>query len=207
MSEKKIEKKKKKKLSTSALVLIISCIIIAIPVIIFLFIIISSSLKNNVPNVGDRFKNDLNPAITESQQESIISDVKTISGVEDCEVVLTTAQLRINVDAKDSLSELEAEDIGIHTFEAVNKNLPVGTYFTQSSDGQRMYDLEITVYNFVPETNTDPNWVCLKLTKNSSMEKETIELVSEPKNPELAKELNGETAQSEEPETKEETAK
>lgn len=190
MSE--VKKPKKKKLSTSALVLIISCIIIAIPIIIFLVIIISAALTNSKPSFGNRFDNDLNPAITSSQIESVKNSVSSISGVESCEVNLATAQFRVNIDTKDSASEEEIEKITKDAYDAVNKELPVSTYFKMSSDGQRMYDLAINSYNYIPDNNEDANWISYVLTKNSKMDDYETQLISSPKNSDLAKELRGE---------------
>lgn len=190
-------KKKKKKLSTSALVLIIACIIIAIPIIVFLAIIISASLNTGKPILGDRFANDLNPAISDSQESAIVSEVKNMSGVDDCEIVMTSAQLRVNVDAKDSLTDTEAEELTDQIYEVVNKTLPVNTYFTMSSDGEKMYDLQINVYNYIATSTEDENWVSYLLVKNSKMEEPEKQLISKPLNPDLAKELRGETAPEE----------
>lgn len=185
--------KKRKKLSTSALVLVISCIIIAIPVIIFLVIIISASVKTGKPIHGNRFNNDLNPSISNSQQSAIVREVESISEVDSCEVVLTSAQLRVNVDVNDSISEIKAGELAEEVYTVVNKNLPIATYFTISSDGSKMYDLAINVYNYVPENNEDENWISYLITKNSKMETSKTQLISKPINPELAKELRNPT--------------
>lgn len=192
MSEVKTVRKKKKKLSTSALVLIIACIIIAIPFIVFLVIILSASFKTGTPIFGERFTNDLNPAISSSHIEAIEKDVKSISGVDDCEVVLISAQFRVNIDTKDSATDDEIKDITISAYEAVNKELPVNTYFKMSSGGERMYDLAINAYNYVPSNSEDAGWISYVLTKNSKMDDYSVQSLSSPINPELAKELRGE---------------
>ena len=188
-----MNKKKRKKISTSALVLIIACIIIAIPVIIFAVIIISAAVGNGKPVFGERFKNDLNPAISESQISSVENSIKSISGVEDCEVVMTTAQFRVNIDTSDSYRDDDIKEIIESAYSKVNSELPVNTYFTMSSDGQRMYDLAISAYNYIPSSNEDANWVCYVLTKNSKMDEYDVQSLSSAKNPDLAKELRGET--------------
>lgn len=194
-------KKKKKRLSTSALVLIIACIIIAIPVIILATIIITAAIGNGKPVFGERFKNDLNPAISESQIKSVENSVRSISGVEDCEVIMTTAQFRVNIDTSDSYRDDDIKEIVESAYNKVNSELPVNTYFTMSSDGQRMYDLAINAYNYIPSSNEDANWVSYVLTKNSKMDEYEVQSLSSAKNPDLAKELRGETT----PEVDEET--
>lgn len=186
-------KKKKKKLSASALVLIIACVIIAIPIIVFLVIIISASLKNGTPVLGNRFDNDLNPSISDANKSAIIRDVETISGVENCEIVMTSAQLRVNVDVKDNLTDKEIEEITLQAYDAVSNTLPINTYFKMSNDGERMYDLSINAYNYIPSSNEDANWISYVLTKNSKMDTYEIQNVAAPVNPELASELRGET--------------
>lgn len=198
-------KKKKKKISTSALVLIVACIIILIPVAIFGYIIVSATIENGKPVFGDRFDNDLNPAITNSEIKQVESSVSSLSGVEKCEVVLTTAQLRVNIDTSDSLSDSDIEELTKQAYDKVDSELPVNTYFKMSSDGERMYDLAISAYNYIPSSNEDANWISYILTKNSKMEEYEVQCISSPKNPDLAKELRGETTPVENPEEAEAT--
>ena len=183
----KVNKKKKKKMSQSAIVLIISLVIIAIPVIVFLSILLNASLNNNTPQNGDRYKYDLNPAITDSVTRSIESSVKSLSNVENCEITLKTSQLRINVDTSDAISKEEALELVNAVYGIVENELPIETYFTISSSGQKMYDLSINVYNFVD--NSGGNMIYYCLTKNSKMEDYEIQLLSEPVDEELAEEL------------------
>lgn len=191
------EVKKKKKLSTSAIVLIVSCIIIAIPIVVFLVIIITASISNNKPVLGNRFDHDLVPAITSEQEKSVENSVKAL-GVDNCEVVMTTAQFRVNVDAKDSSTKEDIEKLCDDIYALVDKVVPINTYFKMSSTGERMYDLEINVYNFIPNKAGDENWISYIVTKNSSMDNYEKQLVSEAKNPELARELRGEVVVSQE---------
>lgn len=193
-------KKKKKKLSTSALVLIIACVIILIPLVVFGVIILTATIQNGKPVFGDRFRNDLSPSISSSQMSAVETSVKSMSGVEDCEVVMTTAQFRVNIDTSDSASEDDVISIVEKAYDVINKELPVNTYFKMSSDGERMYDLAINAYNYIPTSNTDDKWISVVLTKNSKMDEYSTQVVSKPINPDLAKELNGEIVVSEEPE-------
>lgn len=183
-------KKVKKKLSKGGIVLIAGLVIIAIPVIVFLTIIISAALKTGKPIVGNRFDGDLNPAITSSQTSQLEKSIEGINGVEDCTIVLTSAQYRVNVDTKDSLTSEEIERLTVDVYNAVNSELPVNTYF--NADGsKKMYDLSINVYNFVDADNENMTYYIL--TKNSKMEAYSIQCVSKPVDEDLAKELRGET--------------
>lgn len=198
MSEKEIKvKKKKKKLSKSALVLIIALIIILIPCAIFGYILLSASMKTGTPILGERFQNDLNPTISESSKSNVKSAIETISGVEKVEIVMTSAQLRINIDAKDTLTKDEIAELAYKAYDAVNKELPISTYFTISASGAKMYDLSINVYNYIAKSGDDDSFIYYVITKNSKMEDKSEQFVSEPVDPELAKELNGETAEGE----------
>ena len=180
----------KKKLSKGAIVLIVGIIIIAIPLLVFGGIIAHAALQIGKPILGSRFDNDLNPGITNSQTGTVKSSIKAISGVEDCEVVMTSAQYRVNVDVDDSLSSDQIKDLSIDVYNAVNNTLPVSTYFT-ATDSMKMYDLSINVYNFVDADNE--NMIYYIVTKNSTMDKYSLQCVSEPVDEQLAKELRGET--------------
>lgn len=181
--------KTKKKMSKGGIVLLISSLIILVPCLIFGGILLKSALETGKPVVGSRFDNDLEPAITSSNTSSLTTTIKAISGVEDCEIVLTSAQYRVNVNAQDSLSSSEIEALAKKVYDAVNNELPVSTYFT-ATDSKKMYDLSINVYNYVKED--DDNMIYYILTKNSKMSDYSIQCVSEPVDEELAKDLRGE---------------
>lgn len=193
----KPEKPKKKKLSKPAIVLIIACVIIAIPIVTFLVILLSASLQTGTPILGDRFKNDLNPPISSSNESAIVEKVKSLDKVDDCEIVMTSAQFRVNVDASDSISESDAESIGDKVYEIVSKELPINTYFTASSSGAKMYDLAINIYNYIPENSSDNNFISYLITKNSKMDAPSKKFNNKPVSEELAKELRGEITSSE----------
>ena len=186
---KKETKEKKKGMSRSALVLIIGLVIILIPCCVFGGILLKSYLDSKNPVIADRFEGDLDPAITEEDIEKVRSSVSSMSGVESVEVNLTTAQFRVNVDTKDDITKEEAEALTNDVYNKVNAILPVTRYFT-ATETMKMYDLSISVYNKVG--NDDGKMIYYLLTKNSKMEAPSVQLVSEPLDEELAKELRGE---------------
>ena len=141
------QKKPKKKASKAKLVLIIGIIIILIPCLIFGGILLSAALQTGKPVLGERFANDLDPAITDQDTASLIADIKSISNVENCTVNLTSAQYRINVDVIDGATDEQVSDIADQVYKKVESKLPVSTYFT-ASGSKKMYDLSINVYNF-----------------------------------------------------------
>lgn len=192
--------KKKKKMSKGGIVLLVGAIIILIPCLIFGGILLSAALETGNPVVGNRFNNDLNPSISSSATSSLENSIKALSGVEDCNIVLTSAQYRVNVDTIDSLSDSEIQSLVVEVYNLVNQQLPVSTYFT-STDSEKMYDLSINVYN----TTSDGN-IYYILTKNSKMTAYSIQCVSSPVDEDLAKELRGENTPSTEDTSTEDTS-
>ena len=182
--EKKV--KGKKKLSKGALVLIISLMIILIPCLMFGGILISAALESGKPVDGNRFKGDLNPAITSSNTSSIKNSIEALSGVEKCDIELTSAQYRVNVDTVDTLTDKQIEDLCVDIYNIVNKELPMATYFTASSS-EKMYDLAVNVYNKIDDDN-----IYYILTKNSKMDTYSVQCVSSAVDEELASDLRGE---------------
>lgn len=186
VNKKEKQVKGKKKLSKGALVLIISLIIILIPCLIFGGILISAALESGKPVDGNRFKGDLNPAITSSNTSSIKNSIGTLSGVEKCDIELTSAQYRVNVDTVDTLTDKQIEDLCVDIYNIVNKELPMATYFTASSS-EKMYDLAVNVYNKIDDDN-----IYYILTKNSKMDTYSVQCVSSAVDEELASDLRGE---------------
>ena len=186
VNKKEKQVKGKKKLSKGALVLIISLIIILIPCLIFGGILISAALESGKPVDGNRFKGDLNPAITSSNTSNIEKDVEALSGVEKCDIELTSAQYRVNVDTVDTLTDKQIEDLCVDIYNIVNKELPMTTYFTASSS-EKMYDLAVNVYNKIDDDN-----IYYILTKNSKMDTYSVQCVSSTVDEELASDLRGE---------------
>ena len=186
VNKKEKQVKGKKKLSKGALVLIISLIIILIPCLIFGGILISAALESGKPVDGNRFKGDLNPAITSSNTSSIKNSIEALSGVEKCDIELTSAQYRVNVDTVDTLTDKQIEDLCVDIYNIVNKELPMATYFTASSS-EKMYDLAVNVYNKIDDDN-----IYYILTKNSKMDTYSVQCVSSAVDEELASDLRDE---------------
>ncbi|MBQ6367460.1 MAG: hypothetical protein IJJ30_02810 [Erysipelotrichaceae bacterium] len=203
MSETKTKTTKKRKLSKAAIILILGLLIILIPLGVFGSVLLHSWITNNNPVIGDRFANDLDPAITKDNMDSIKSQISSISGVEKVDIVMTTSQMRVNIDTADNLSQEQIANIAQDAYQKVNGVTPVATYFTSTNE-KKMYDLAINVYNYIKED--DETMIYVLLTKNSKMEKPETQVVSEPVNAELAYELThvGEVPETT-PETTEET--
>lgn len=201
-TEKKPENKKvsgnkgKKKISASTIIIIVGILVICIPFVILGSILISASKATGTPVLGNRYENDLNPAITEEQLTAIESKVASDNQVESVNVKLVTATLRIYVDMQDSLNEEEASALANSVYEAVTSTLDVNTYFTKTGT-KKMYDLEIHLYNNMDLSGSE-QYLYLITTKNSSMSEMSIQVVSSPKDPDVAAQLRKDTYGSDE---------
>lgn len=184
--------RQKKRLSKSALVLIIGILIIAIPIAIFLAILGISALQTGSPRLGSRFNNDLNPEISNSQVEALTSELKAMSSIEEVEVILAQGQLRIFVDTDDNMSDEQFDSLITSVYSKVNSSLPIDTYFT-ATDTEKMYDLAINVYTKAQasDLDADSSRKYKLLHKNSMEDTYQIDDLANPKNPELAAQLQG----------------
>lgn len=192
MSETTTTKKERKKLSRSALVLIVSILIIAIPVIIFLAILGISALQTGTPREGSRFDNDLQPEITSSMVETLKTDLQSLSSVEEVDVVLSQGQLRIYIDTDDNMSDEQFDSLITSAYSKLNSALPVDTYFT-ATDTSKMYDLAINVYTKLQasDLDADSSRKYKLLHKNSTEQNYMIDDLANPKNAQLAAQLQG----------------
>ena len=197
--------RKRKRLSKSALVLIIGLCIIAIPIIIFLAILGISALQTGSPREGSRFDNDLDPSISNSEVSSLENDLKTISSIEEVEVVLSQGQLKVFIDTNDNLTEEQVDSIITEAYNKVNSKLPINTYFT-ATDSRKMYDLQINVYTVAEASpiGAENSRQYKLLHKNSTESTYGIDDLAHPKDPALAAELEGLTPKVD-TETEEET--
>lgn len=179
--------KKTRTISVSNLILLFGGIVIVLPIVIWLWILISAYLEVGKPILGDRYKNDLNPAITKQEISTIQKDVSTIDGVKKVEVDLVTATLRVYADVEDTFTDDKVTEIAKNIYQKVTSVLNVNTYFSQHDD-MKMYDLEIHVYNLEKDRD-NANFSYVILTKTSSMESELVQLVSKPIDAQLAQQL------------------
>ncbi len=178
---------KKGKLDLSSWIIIVGLIIIAIPCIAFAYILLSAQSATGSVITGDRFTGDLDPAITEEQKTSIVSEAEKIEGVESAEVVLKSATLRIYLDTMDEMTPEAAEGIANEAYAKLTEICDESTYFTQTAS-KKMYDVEIHAYNLEENRDSD-EFVYVIVNKSSSMEAPIARLVSEPLDPELAAQL------------------
>ncbi|MGB4984596.1 MAG: hypothetical protein WBO70_02340 [Erysipelotrichaceae bacterium] len=160
---KKDKKKSTRKLKPSSIILIVGLVAIMIPFALFGYELISAQLNTGTPQNGDRYKNDLDPAITKELQDKVVEQIKTIENVDDVKISLKTASFRIYVDVKDDLATDAIKAMTVAVYEKISTVLPIETYF--KGDGtKKMYDLELHTYNMA----TGEKIIYYILNKNSS---------------------------------------
>lgn len=189
--KKRVRKSKARRRETRTLVIFWVCLLLLlIPVAIMGWLLLSAALDTGSPILGDRYKGDLDPAITKADLEQIESSTKGISGVQNSFVNLATATLRVYADIDDNASVDTAKSTATRIYNAITEVLPQGTYFTQT-DTKKMYDLEIHVYTAEDREKAN-NFVYVIETKTSSMDTPSQQVVSEPLDAQLAQHLRDE---------------
>ena len=168
---------------------VLTLVIILIPCAIVGFVLITSIGGQNKPVVGDRFsKHDLQPRIEQTQIKTLEQDLLSVGGVEEVTINLKSATLRIGLNLTDDVTEDAAKAAVEHAFTIVNEALPVDEYFTNKEDG-KMYDMEIDAYNYiVDDQHPQEGFAFVKLTKTGASAT-VIDVMSSPKNPELAQQV------------------
>ncbi|MDO4198567.1 MAG: hypothetical protein Q4D13_06240 [Erysipelotrichaceae bacterium] len=188
MSETKTKTtKEKKKLSTPAIVLLVGLMIIAIPCIVFGLMLLIPAMQTGTPRDGNRFTNDFTAEITKEQVSSLQSSLSSISNVENVDVILSEGQLKIYIDVTDTASEETVDSIIDNAYNKVNSALPVSKYFTRT-DTQKNYDLNISVYTTLEESETRQYKL---LHKNSSEDTFGVDDLAHPKDQNLVNDLYG----------------
>lgn len=167
--------------------------VIVIPCLIILYIIIGSRENSRTPVEGDRFEVSLDPAITEENLTALKESLQ-FDNADAVEITLKSATLRVNIDTKDDLSQEEIKKIVELAYEKVNEKLPITTYFTNKKNGDeimKMYDLEISAYNILPEADAEDNakQIHLSRTKNAAAENAVDDVLSSPKDEQSANEI------------------
>lgn len=186
-TNKKTKAQRKKENRKSAILFWVSLIVFLVPFAVLGYIVISAAMDTGKPVIGSRYDNDHNPAITDSDISNVETAVSNVSGVEDSFANLATGTLRVYADISDTADVETAKSVANEVYNAVTNILNVNTYFSQSS-GQKMYDLEIHVYNSDKNTDDD-SFVYVVETLNSSMEEPVVQVLSEPIDAELAERL------------------
>ena len=179
--------RKRRKGNRTAVIFWVCLALILIPAGIFGWVLISAAMDTGKPVVGDRFKDDLNPAITKDQLSDIKNGVKNVTGVESVDVQLASGTLRVYADIEDSAGGDSVKARCSDVYSVVTSVLDPAVYFSQH-DNMKMYDLEVHVYNLSDDRDSDAFAYAIE-TKTSYMAEPQTQLVSEPVNAELAQQL------------------
>ena len=181
------QKNRKHGLKLVHIVFTVCLILILAPAIYFGWMLASTYMDSHSPVLGNRYENDLNPAITKDQLKQVDEAVGKLDGVTGHSVHLATGTLRVYVDvAEDSTAEV-VQDVTGRAYEAVVAILDPNVYFSQGND-MKMYDLEIHTSNMKDGRDKD-NFIYGIFTKTSAMSAPQYQLVSSPKNAEVAQSL------------------
>ena len=181
------QKNRKHGLKLVHIVFTVCLILILAPAIYVGRMLASTYMDSHSPVLGNRYENDLNPAITKDQLKQVDEAVGKLDGVTGHSVHLATGTLRVYVDvAEDSTAEV-VQDVTGRAYEAVVAILDPNVYFSQGND-MKMYDLEIHTSNMKDGRDKD-NFIYGIFTKTSAMSAPQYQLVSSPKNAEVAQSL------------------
>jgi hypothetical protein len=196
----KLKKHFKFKFTFSNIVFALGIAFILIPSLVIGIILLQSTLQTGSVITGNRFNNDLEPAITSDLIGLTEDAINTLSDVSVNEINLKAATLRITLTIPSGLQEEDRLELVQSTLDKVNGVIPFTEYFS-ATDTKKMYDLELNFIDKVGDTKT----TYIQVVKNANMDTWSIQDLLVPMNPELAQqlidELNAETENSVIPET------
>lgn len=181
-------------------ILIAGIIVILIPCIFLGYLLLGSQGNSDEPVEGSRFKHSLDPEISDSEVTAF-KDSLSFDSVDNIDVSLKSATLRININANDAITQDEALALLNTAYEAAIAKFPVETYFTNKTNSDesitKMYDLQVTVYNYIGKTDEEKEGqIQIIRTKNAAAESDVVDIVSTPKNPDVTENLlNPDTSQ------------
>lgn len=189
-------KKRRRRRKKHSSLLWIGLVVAAIPCILVVYILFSALMDTGKPIFGDRYENDLNPAITEEQTNTIEYNVKLIENVENVSLSLISSTLRITIDMNDALTVEDAKSIGLKAADVVKQVLPYETYFTQYGT-RKMYDFEIYVLDQRPSDTVTP-MINVLVHKTGGIADVETQVLSESLNPEYVQQIEEERKAAEE---------
>lgn len=169
------------------IVLVLVIILLLIPLAILAAILLSSLEDSSQPVVGKRYKNELNPAITQ-ENISKLEEVLTFDGVDSVQINFKTARVAILIDVADNSDAKTIKAKLTDAYKKVDEVLPIKTYFTNQVNEEvitKMYDLQIDAYNVI----SGDDQIHYVLTKTGASKKEKINLVTSAKNKDVANEV------------------
>ncbi|MEG1066341.1 MAG: hypothetical protein RR929_05015 [Erysipelotrichaceae bacterium] len=141
--------------------------ILIVPTLLFGSMLLQALENTGEPIVGDRFKDELDPEISEDLLAKLNSGVK-IDGAK-VTINLKSATLRVMVDLPDDASTEAISNAVLSAYDQVDKITPIATYFTNKEE-VKMYDIEVHGYNFVESTPEKKNTHIVKFKTGAAKE-------------------------------------
>lgn len=181
------------KLNFSNIVFALGILFILIPTTVIGVILIQSSMQTGNVIAGNRFANDLNPAITEDLQNLGKEAMQSVSGVEVVELNLKAATLRLTVTLPAGKDEANYMSLIESSLSKLNEAIPFDTFFNDT-DSMKMYDLEVNYVDALDNTKS----IYYQVIKNANMDTWRVQNLLVPMNPELAAELLAKLTQTDE---------
>lgn len=173
----------------SVILYVISAVVILVPLLLLGYIYLGAKESSGKPTTGDRFSESLEPSITDEQINQITTALQG-DGVDNIQVTLKSATLRVLVDLNDTVNNDTVNEVISSTYNKIAEILPIKTYFTNKENGSKMYDLDIHVYNFIPTDGQIENtWIYKERIKNSASKEMVTDTLSSPKDQEEADRL------------------
>lgn len=164
----------------------IALLILIIPVVVFATIILRDSSQTGEPVVGNRYDNQLEPAITSENLSSIESQL-TNEAIIYKKVNLKSSTLRVYAEVDVETSKEAMKELAASVYETIDETLPIETYFS-TEGSKKMYDLEVHIYNNVEDRDSE-DFVYYEIIKTSSNEERIEEFVTDARNPEYRQDV------------------
>lgn len=195
VKRKRVSKPKKQKVKQGHKLVWLTLVIILIPVLVVGYVLLTSARESDQPVVGNRFGvNDINPQIQETDMNNIQGELMGIGGIETATIDLKSATLRVHLNMFDDADNGTLQAAADQAYEIVSRYLPIETYFTNTAEG-KSYDLEIDSYNYlVDDAHPQEGWRFVKVSKSGAGGKVT-DIITEPRNAELAEQVRNSTPQ------------
>ena len=108
----------------------IALILFAAPFLVLGWFLLSAALDKGSPILGERYKNDLNPAITKADLTNIEEQAAKVDGVIRAETRLATGTLRLYANISEDSTEEQADAMADQLYSVVTGILDPSVYFS-----------------------------------------------------------------------------
>lgn len=182
-------KPNRKKISNNApihwptVILISGLVVLLIPAITIGLVFLDAFEGTGSALVGNRFANEIHEEISKDQIKQIEAAIKEVDSTVKVDVNLMSATLRVTVLVNNEITEEAMTTLTQTLLDKVFSITPKELYFTNNTS-YRQYDLEVHVFNdrLVVE---EEDYLYVLGNLNATMEEATIQVVSNPLDPEF----------------------